>query len=100
MKPLRGGNSRRITVAIATVVEAARCDIFAARRLRELPDFGEGNAALRGIRRMSGRIYWKRAAGCWRARIVDRPVNNLASSSGLPNIFRSNNVVVIFRGDA
>src|SRR5258706_14281509 len=87
MEPLRGGNSRRIAVAIATVVEAARGDVFAALRLRELPDFGEGNPALRGTRRMRGRIYWKRAAGRWRAGIIDRPVNNLASGSALSNVF-------------
>ena len=95
------GVIRCVTITIGCVLRGAmRGAFFAARRLRELPDFGEGNPALRRAGRMSGRIYWERAAGCWGTRIVDRPVNNLASGSGLPNIFRSNNIVVIFSGNA
>ena len=52
MELLCGGNSRRIAVAVSIVVGAARGDIFALRRLRELPDFGEGDAALSGVRRV------------------------------------------------
>jgi ABC-type transporter Mla maintaining outer membrane lipid asymmetry permease subunit MlaE len=43
---LRGSDSGRVAVAIAAVVGALRGDIFALRGLRELPDFGEADAAL------------------------------------------------------
>ena len=68
--------------------------------MRELPDFSETDAALAGARRVSGRIERKSAAGGRRTGVVDRPVDNLAASSAGANVFRSHDVLVIFRGDA
>jgi alkylhydroperoxidase family enzyme len=46
MELLRRRNSRRIAVAVARVTGATVGDIFALGGLRELPDFGEADAAL------------------------------------------------------
>src|SRR5260370_19425004 len=70
-------------------------NIVAAGRLRELPDLGETNAAFGGAWRTLG----KRTSGRGRAGIVDRPVNDLALSSILANVFRSHDVAVVFAGD-
>src|SRR5271170_3594109 len=74
--------------------------IFALRRLRELPYFREAYATLSWAWRVSGRIYRKSTAGCGRAGVVDRPVDNAAASSALANIFRGHDIAVIFRFDA
>ena len=84
MELLRGSDSRGIAVAVAAVVGAVGGDIFALRGLRELPDFGEADAALGGAWRM---ICRKSAAGRGRAGVVDGPINDLASAGVLANIF-------------
>src|SRR5258706_15402629 len=73
---LRGGNSRRIAVAVAVVVGAASGDVFTLGRLCELPDFGERNAAPGGACR--GRR--KTEAGGGRPGGVDRPVDGGGSA--------------------
>ena len=93
---LRGGNSRRIAVAVAVVVGAASGDVFTLGRLCELPDFGERNAAPGGACRVSR----KTAAGCGRAGVVDRPVDDVASARASADIFGGDDVAVVFRGDA
>src|SRR5258708_29254025 len=96
VKLLCGGNSRRIAIAVAAVIRAVRSDVFPLGRLRELPDFGEGNSALRG----AGRRFLKSAAGSGRARVVDRPVDDVASARASADIFGGDDVAVVFRGDA
>ena len=93
---LRSGNSRRITVAVTAVVGAVRSHIFALRRLRELPDLGEGYAAFSGAWRVRGKC----TARCRRARIINRPVNDLSSTGALANVVGGHNVRIIFVRDA
>src|ERR1700689_2985557 len=100
MELLRGGNSRRIALAVAAVVRAVRSDVPALWRLRELPDLREANAALGGAWRGCGGVYRKNTPRGGRAGVVDRPVNDLASAGALANVFRSNDIAVIFRRDA
>ena len=100
MELLRGGNSRRVAVAVAIVADAVCSHVFLLRRLRELPDFREPDAALGWAWRVSGRTYRKRAAGCGRAGVVDRPVNDLAASSAVANIFRGHYIAIVFRRNA
>ncbi len=45
-RTLRRRSSRWIAVAVTVVVSAVRGHILASRRLRKLPNFGKGNAAL------------------------------------------------------
>src|SRR5712691_2089071 len=96
VKLMCGRNSRRIAIAVAAVIRTLRSDVSPLGRLRELPDFGEGNAALRGIRRMRR----KNAAGRGRTRVIDRPVDDLASGGAVTNVFGSDHVAVIFCGHA
>jgi hypothetical protein len=51
----RGGNSRRIALAIARVIRAAAGNVFALRRLRKLPDLGKWDAALG----WAWRMFWQ-----------------------------------------
>ena len=81
------------------VVGTARGHIFSLRRLRVLPDLGEADTALYWAWGMSGRIYRKCTAGRGRAGIIDRPIDDLAASRILADIFRGDDIVVIFRCD-
>src|SRR5580693_1983029 len=99
MELLRGGDSGHIAVAVATVIGAARGDVFALGRLRELPDFREADSALGWAWRVTAGIYGKSAAGRGRAGVVDGPINDLASASIFANIFGGDDVVVVFCRD-
>src|SRR5580658_1812314 len=96
MELLRGGKSRRIAVPVTVIVGTVCGDIFALWGLRELPDFGEGHATLG----RTGRVRRKGAAGRGRAGVVDRPIDDLASSGALANVFDSDNVIVVRSRDA
>lgn len=96
MQLLRGGDFGSVTLSIAAVVRAVSGDVFALRRLRELPNFGEPDAALRGAWRVLGKC----AAGRGWASVIDQPISNLSICSVLPNVFRSDHIVVVFVGDS
>src|ERR1700734_614289 len=96
MQLLSGGNSGRVTVAITAIIGAVRSDVFALRGLRELPDFGEANAAVGWVLRARGKNAARRGRAC----IVDRPVNDLPSTGALANIFRGHDVRIILIRDA
>src|ERR1700674_1599560 len=95
MELLSGGNSRRIAIAVAAVGGAAAGYAFALWRLRELPDFGEADAALGG----AWRALREGAAGCGRTGIIDGPVNDLASRGICADVFCGDDVAVVCRGD-
>src|ERR1700684_319039 len=96
MQLLSGGNSGRVTVAITAIVCAMPGDVFALRGLRELPHFGEANAAVGRVLRPSGKSAARRRRAC----IVDRPVNDLPSTGALANIFGGHDIVIVCRGNA
>src|SRR5580693_1575957 len=100
MELLRGGDSGHIAVAVATVIGAARGDVFALGRLRELPDFREADSALGWAWRVTAGIYGKSAAGRGRAGVIYGPVDDLARAGALANVFCGDNVAVIRGGDA
>ena len=100
MELLRGGDSGHIAVAVATVIGAARGDVFALGRLRELPDFREADSALGWAWRVTAGIYGKSAARRGRASVIDGPVDDLARAGALANVFCGDNVAVIRGGDA
>ena len=91
MKALDFGRARRVTVPIPIIIHTVRSDILAPGRLRELPDLREVDAALDGI----GRMCRERTAGRWRTGVVDRPIDDLARTGPLANIFRRDYVLVI-----
>src|SRR5580704_7193255 len=93
---LQPGDARRIAVSVAAVVGAASGQIFALRRLRELPDFGKLHSTFGGARRM----HRKRAPRRGRASIVDGPVNDLAFAGMLANVLGSDGIAVVDRDDA
>src|SRR5258708_37721102 len=90
VKLLCGGNSRRIAIAVAAVIGAVRRNVFPLGRLRELPDFGEADAALRGAWGMSGRTCRQRAAGPGRTRVVARALDDVAPGGALANMLGGN----------
>src|SRR3984885_14161365 len=92
---LRRVRAWRVAVSVGAVVRAFRGDVLAARGLRELPDFGEGDAALRG----AWRRLRKCAARCGRAGVIDSPVGNGAAAGVLANVDGGDDVVVVFPGD-
>jgi hypothetical protein len=96
MNLLSGRNSGWVAFAVVAVIGAVRGNIVALGRLRELPDFGERDSALRGVRRARG----KRAAGRGRAGVIDCPVDDPASGGVLADVFCGDDVLVVFRGDA
>lgn len=96
MQPLGCGNSRRITFSVAAVAGAVSGNIFTLRRLRELPDLGEANTAFGG----AGWPLGKSTARRRRARVVNRPVDDLPSAGALTNVFRGHDIAVVCGGDA
>src|SRR5580704_202077 len=89
-------NSRRITVAVGTVIRAMGRHVFAPWRLRELPHVGEANAALAG----AGGMSREGAAGGGWAGVVDGPVDDGARTRVGTNVFGSDDVAVIDCGDS
>src|SRR3984957_1432964 len=96
MQSLDCGNSRRITFSVAAVAGAVSGNIFTLRRLRELPDLGEANTAFAG----AGWPLGKSTARRRRARVVNRPVDDLPSAGALTNFFRGHDIAVVCSGDA
>ena len=86
-EPLVGGIARGVAIAVGCVLRRTECGaFFASRRLRELPDFGIGDAArwrARGILR-------RRTPRRWRARIVVDPVEGGAAANIVADIVGSN----------
>jgi hypothetical protein len=78
------GTSWRIAIPIGIVVGAARGDVFAPRGLRKLPNLGKPNSAGRRI----WRILRECTSGRRRARVINRPINDLACTGALANVFR------------
>src|ERR1700722_17347992 len=96
MQSLDCGNSRRITFSVAAVAGAVSGNIFTLRRLRELPDLGEANPALGG----AGWPIGKSTARRGRARVVNRPIDDLPSAGALTNVFRGHDIAVVCSGGA
>src|ERR1700684_2694391 len=99
VEALGGGDFRGHAISVGVVVGAVGGS-GGARRLRVLPDLGEGDAAFGGAGRLRGRICRKRTSGGGWARIVDGPVDDVASGGVDTNIFRSHDVVVVRGGNA
>src|SRR5438132_7324252 len=94
MQPLPG-HPRRVTVTVARVVGTVSRNVRPARRLRELPQFGEPNPALGGARR----TLRKTATGRGRTGIVDGPVHDAPASGILTYVFSRDDVPVICSSD-
>src|SRR6202041_959415 len=94
MQPLDCGNCRRITFSVAAVAGAVSGNIFTLRRLRELPYLGEANTAFGG----AGWPLGKSTARRGRARVVNRPVDDLPSAGALTNVFRGHDIAVVCGG--
>src|SRR5258708_9298338 len=82
MELLGRRNSRRITVGVAAVVGASASYVLALGRLRELPDFGEADAALG----WAWRRFRKRSAGRGGEGIVYCSVDEIASGSAVAEV--------------
>src|ERR1700730_3927093 len=91
-----GADARRVAIPVAAVVGTAPGNVPALRGLRELPDFGELHSAPPRL----WRLLRKRASRCWRAGIIDSPINDFAISSVLPNVFGSDHIFIVRRRDA
>jgi hypothetical protein len=83
----------RITVAVGVVVCWATCrDRWPFRRLGELPNVGEGDAAVGGTRRLFGKSAPRRR----RTRIVRNPEHDLSCACILSDVVRGDDVFTSF----
>src|SRR5260370_41863383 len=82
-EPGAGGVARSVTISIHMISRGTPGrEFFAARRLRELPDGGVGDAAFRGWRR----LLRDNTSARRRARVVIDPVHKLAAAEVVTDV--------------
>src|SRR5260370_35941169 len=85
-EPGASGVARSVTISIHMISRGTPGrEFFAARRLRELPDGGVGNAAFRGWRR----ILRDNTSGRRMARVVIDRVDKAAADADVEDVIRS-----------